>query len=513
MEFLGFLADGMDTGVLATNAEGSIEYANHTFRRVLGVPLHLPLVGTNLLRRLSGASRTDFGEALAKARLGPVQGKLEVMCEDDRTRTIRIALQAIDRKGRPTVLILAKDETDVIETTRALHETEASLRLLSGQLLQIQDEERRRMARDLHDITGQKLAVVIMSLAAMAKTHQKVEPAKEEAFTEVIGLVRQVEEEIRTLSYLLHPPMLDELGLAPALHWYAEGFTKRSNIKVDLSIPRSLPRLSRDREIALFRVVQESLTNVLRHSGSTEARIRAGADDKSLRIWVEDSGHGFLTARHNLPADKSVSGKVKFGVGILGMCERLQQLGGALDVRSTSHGVQVCAMVPIEIAKEAGAILEEATPEYERQAPQPVRQEKGLSRRILVAEDHEVVRRGIRSLLAAEADLEICGEAVDGAEAIEKACALAPDLVILDLTMPRVGGLLAARVIRERNSTVKILVFTNHSYNLVQSMLRNVGCEGYVHKSRASADLIRGIRAVLNGDKFFDSEIARVRSA
>lgn len=387
LEFFGFLADGMGIGVLTTDSQGTIEYANDTSRRVLGVPLHLSLLGTSLLRRLSAGSGDDFREALAQASLGPVQGKLEVMGEGDRRRTVRIALQAIDREGRPTVVILARDETDVIETTRALHETEASLRSLSGQLMQIQDEERRRMARDLHDVTGQKLAVIIMSLATLAKSHQKVDPGKEEGFAGVIGLVRQVEEEIRTLSYVLHPPMLDELGLGPALHWYAEGFTKRSKIKVGLSIPSSLPRLSRDKEIAVFRIVQEALTNVLRHSGSPDAKIRATADDQSLRVWVEDSGHGFLNLSRDALADNAGHGKVKFGVGILGMRERLQQLGGALDVHSTSRGVRVCARVPIETNEEY-AVSEKAVAEYERHVPQPVRRDKESRRRILIPEDH-----------------------------------------------------------------------------------------------------------------------------
>ena len=139
--------------------------------------------------------------------------------------------------------------------------------------------------------------------------------------------------------------------------------------------------------------------------------------------------------------------------------------------------------------------------------------ERNRRHRILIADDHELMRRGVQTLLAGETDLEICGEAVNGLEAISKTHQLRPDLVIMDLTMPRLGGVAAAGEIRKRFPSAKVLVFTNHTSNQVRIMVRNMGCHGYVSKERASADLIRAIRAVLAGGEFYDSAIVQTRAA
>jgi len=510
MEFFGMLADGMSIGILATDLQGAIHYANQTFCDILGIPIFSTADGANILHRFPSPSREAFARTLAKAAIGPSKGRFEITSSDGSEHTIRLAMQSIRQRGRVLVWIVARDVTEMIETRQALHETEASLHSLSGRLLQIQDEERRRMARELHDITGQKLAVLIMSLSQLARHGGLEDAGVDRTLTEAADLLREVDEEVRTLSYLLHPPMLDELGLGAALHWYAEGFARRSSISVDVDIA-DLPRLSREKETALFRVVQEALTNVLRHSSSKTARIRGVVEDDALRVYVEDSGRGF---REETVSDNT-GRKVTLGVGIRGMRERLQQLGGALQIQPLAPGTQVCASVPI------GEEIEQAWPEgmetaIPKKAPSQRQNLPGGSAapwRILVAEDHEVVRRGIQALIEVEPDLDICGEAVDGIETVNKARQLQPDLIILDLTLPEMGGLTAARKIREANADVKILVFTNHSYPMVQPMINNVGCNGYIHKSHAASDLIRGIRALMNGETFFNPDVASSLSA
>jgi PAS domain S-box-containing protein len=219
------------------------------------------------------------------------------------------------------------------------------VRELSARLLQIQDEERRRIARELHDSVGQMLAAVSMNLSHVHREAGALTPASARALEENIGLVEQISTEIRTISHLLHPPLLDEVGLQSALQWYIDGFSERSKINVNLELPDDFGRLPRNLEITLFRVVQECLTNIHRHSGSSTAAIRVARSENEVRLEVSDAGKG-------IPADMQnglSSGKLS-GVGLRGMSERLRQMGGQLAVTSNSTGTQVVANLPLEAA-------------------------------------------------------------------------------------------------------------------------------------------------------------------
>jgi signal transduction histidine kinase/ActR/RegA family two-component response regulator len=508
-ESFGLLADGLGIGLALVDSGGDVRYCNATFNHALDFsPNAHGNSGSNLLDRLTSASRSDLVDALSRAKCFPVDGKFELLAQDGRLRTFHVSLSPSSTRVRDrNIWILAHEVTELIEAGKALDDSKGSVSFLSARLMQAQDAERRRMARDLHDITGQELAVILMSLTRLSNGIGNPAFDAKAELAETVALVRKVENEIRTLSYLLHPPMLDELGLKSALGWYIEGFSKRSKIQVDLDIQEALPRLSRDKEIAIFRVVQESLTNVLRHAHSSTARIRAEAKSGRLLLYVEDSGQGFPARL--LPAGKSE--KVVPGVGIYGMRERLEQLGGVLTIESTPRGAQVCASVPL--GGEAGdPPAEELASEMQVMTAEPA-QPDGPPYRILIADDHELMRVGIHTLLDGQPDLEICGDAVDGFDAVAKARALKPDLVIMDLIMPRMGGFSAAQQIHGARPSTKILVFTNYSYGQVEAMIRTIGCDGYVSKSRASTDLILALRTVLGGDQFFDSRVVHSQSA
>jgi len=368
---------------------------------------------------------------------------------------------------------------------------------LNARVLQLQDEERRRMARDLHDTVGQEIVVALMTLDTIARTWEKPEPAARGKLLEAIEWLRKVESDIRTFSYLLHPPMLDDLGLGSALSWYMEGLSRRSGINIHVSIPKSLPRLSLPAEIALFRIAQESLSNVIRHSQSKQASVRVVLEPHSLKLSIRDRGRGF-NATHN--------GSASSGVGIEGMRGRIMAQGGTLEVRSSPKGTVVIATVPLSGREQVPASLAGS------HRPKPRKPKASASTstsddvtRVLIVDDHEVTRKGIRALLSQEKGLEICGEAKSGMEAIQKAQQLAPDLVILDLSMPDGGGFSAAHRIREAGLTPKILVYTTHSFPQLEVTARAAGCDGFVVKSSGTEDLLRGIRAVLNGSQFYSS--------
>ena len=268
--------------------EGIVLYANEQFRNMIGIPARHQSGQSNLDNFISAQSWISLHTALKEAMNQPMEGQLLVDTILDEPRTIRLSMSPFVKGKRVTIRILATEVTELIEKNKALRDTEASLHSLSARILQLQDAERRRIARDLHDITGQELAVVVMSLNHLANNLGKPGLNAREAITDSVALVRKVEEEIRTLSYVLHPPLLDELGLGSALHWYAEGFTKRSGVRVNVDDPTDLPRLSRDKEIALFRVVQESLdANVLQTLGQFY-----GSPSGFFRGWMRASVRG-----------------------------------------------------------------------------------------------------------------------------------------------------------------------------------------------------------------------------
>jgi signal transduction histidine kinase len=225
-------------------------------------------------------------------------------------------------------------EEKVQQRTAELNDANHNLGELSARLLHLQDEERRRIARELHDSVGQTLAALSMNLAAVGADIEKLAKTAS-VITDSAALVNDMSTDIRTISYLLHPPLLDEAGLSSALTWYVRGFAERSKIDIDLQIPEGFGRLSRDLETAIFRVVQECLTNIHRHSGSAVARIVIAHSDGHVRVEVEDKGKG-ISSQKRSEITSSPTGTP--GVGIRGMRERLRQLGGALDIRSDGEG-------------------------------------------------------------------------------------------------------------------------------------------------------------------------------
>jgi PAS domain S-box-containing protein len=224
-----------------------------------------------------------------------------------------------------------------------LHKSEKSLRELSLHLLRTQDEERRRIGRDLHDSLGQCLTALKIKLDILASPvgRRNVEAGPELA--ECVRLAEESLKEVRTISYLMYPPMLEEMGLQSAIRWYLDGFSARSGISTTIEVDSDFGRLQRDVELALFRVLQESLTNVHRHSGSQTAHIRLLVKDGVATLEVTDTGKGIPSGRLE-QSGQDWTGVL--GVGLRGMNERMRQLGGWLEVVSTEDGTTVSAVVP-----------------------------------------------------------------------------------------------------------------------------------------------------------------------
>jgi len=269
---------------------------------------------------------------------------------------LALTTEARERKRAEDQLRQAHDELEqrVIERTAELSQAlarlesevrisekkEEQLRNLSLRLMTLQDEERRRIARELHDSAGQTLAAMKMSMSLI----RRIETAPDvlPLLDDLDALADEALQEVRTTSYLLHPPLLDEAGIASAARWFVEGFARRSGIRVDCDIPERMERPPRDCELVLFRVLQESLTNVHRHSGASAASVRLTRDTDQLQLEVGDNGTGIPEERL-----RRFNTSVGTGVGITGMRERVRELGGHLEIHSVKTGTTVSVALPV----------------------------------------------------------------------------------------------------------------------------------------------------------------------
>src|ERR1700732_1756740 len=498
------LVEAINEGAAPLDAQGTVLYANARFAEFLNVPLE-KFIGAPIQSHVPPAAHEKLWALVQESLSDNTKGEISLQTQEGRPRLIQFSLSAVKNSIPQTICVVATELTELAEANEALKANEEALRQLSSRLLQLQDEERRHIARDLHDITGQKLAFQSIVLSQL---HNSVtDPTTKSAVAECQQLTNQISEEIRTLSYLLHPPLLDELGLSSAVHWYTQGFEKRTGIHVDVDIPRDFLRLPADVETTLFRVIQESLTNVHRYADSLKAFIHVKRVGDEVNLEIGDYGKG-IRAEVLKSSRDSVA---PLGVGIQGMKERMRQLSGRLEVTSRPNkGTIVTATLPIRVLRP------EPAPDSNRLRVEESSNANGETRetaedvrcRILIADDHEVLRRGIRTMLESEKEWEVCGEAFDGQEVVEKAATLNPDLVILDINMPVLNGVAAVRQILRNRPQTKILVFSVHDSDQTVREILSAGAHGYLSKAKAGQELVQVVKLLLSGETFFPTKAA-----
>jgi len=365
------LAQADPFGMVIGNLTGELTYINPALLKTLGysenevnagkvrwdtlTPPEYAAIDALAVQQLRASGRCDIYEK-------------EYLAKDGRRVPILVGAATIDGAGQDSevaafvtdltplkraeeALRRGNDELEkkVAERTAALNaeildrqRAETSLRKLTGRLLRTQDEERRHMARELHDHAGQTLVALGMNLAALQSAAAGQDPKLATLATESQQLSDDLSKELRTLSYLLHPPLLDEVGLNSALRWYVDGFSERSKIKVDLELPEDFGRLPKELELVVFRVVQESLTNIHRHSGSSSARISLARAKGAVHFEISDTGKGIS------PEKQQEMTAAKAGVGVRGMEERVRQFDGTLQIVSDGGGTRVVVTLPVE---------------------------------------------------------------------------------------------------------------------------------------------------------------------
>lgn len=346
-------------------------------------------------------------------------------------------------------------ETRISERTSELAQATKRLRELSASLLQTQDEERRRIARELHDGIGQDVAAIKMNLSRITRERTRLSEAAGRALDDNILLVEEASQQIRTMSHLLHPPLLDEVGLESALRWYAEGFAERSKIKVQMDLaPGFGDHIARDLALSIFRIVQECLTNIHRHSGSPTALIAIDCTEKEIVLRIEDHGNGISREKQL----RVFSGESS-GVGLRGMQERVRQFAGTLELQSDATGTKVTATIPVPTA----GISAFAAPESESgEGPSGGSESPADDAPTVLCIDDDPTGLLTRRLLLESAGYRVI-EARSGSEGIDLFRAANADAVILDYWMSEMKGTAVAFELKRIDPTVPIIVLSGVS--------------------------------------------------
>jgi PAS domain S-box-containing protein len=386
---LAAIVDSSDDAIVSKSLDGIITSWNRGAERLFGytaeeaVGQHITLIvptdrrheEATILEKLKRGERVDHFETIRIRKDGTtLEISLTISPVKDAagrvTGASKVARDISDRKQAERALRESQEQlralADGLETkvrirtqqleqrnTEVLQQSE-QLRELSNRLQQAQDNERRHLARELHDSAGQIISALGMNLASIAQ-HVRQDPLLIKATQDSEELVQQLNKEIRTMSYLLHPPLLDESGLPEAIRWYVQGLTERSGLSIEISISENFGRLPSENELAVFRIVQECLTNIHRHSGSKTATIRLSRDAKSVSVEIQDDGTG-------IPAGKlSEIQAQRSGVGITGMRERVRHFSGVMNIQSDEKGTKILVTFPIPMT---------ATSEREKMPPQ-----------------------------------------------------------------------------------------------------------------------------------------------
>jgi len=425
--------------------------------------------------------QTKFSESLALIRdrflrQGRWQGEVLHTCKDGRLVTVlsrwaltrdpdtnsglimeaNINITPTKEAEKQLQILVQTLETRIADRTQELQEATEKLRELSGKLLRTQDEERRRIARELHDGVGQLLAAMNMNFSNLKN---ELDGVGEEAFRYVdenVALVEQASQEIRTISHLLHPPLLDVMGLESALRWYVDGYSKRSKITVEMELtPGFSDGLPRDFALSLFRIVQECLTNIHRHSESASAHIVVQRSPGEITLGINDDGKGIP-----LEIQSKISSGASSGVGLRGIRERIRQFGGRLEVHSGEGGTQIIATLPLP--KRGSPELETVEEKASGTLLDDNAVQSGHKTATILCIDDEPAGLLPRKLLLESAGYRVI-EARSGEEGIQLFQSEKIDAVILDYWMSGMKGTAVATELKRMKPAVPIIVLSGMS--------------------------------------------------
>jgi PAS domain S-box-containing protein len=347
---LAAIVDSSEDAIVSKDLNGVITSWNRGAEHLFGYAAE-EAIGRNIMLIIPADRKEEETGILKRIRQGERIDHFETLRLKKDGTLIDLSLTISPVKDDAGHIVGAsKVGRDISERKRA--EQAEQLRKLSSNLLRTQDEERRRIARELHDSAGQMIAVLSMNLAGLSQ-HASDNPTLVKALDETQNLLQELNKEIRTTSYLLHPPLLDHNGLRHAINWYIEGLSQRSALKINLDVAENFGRLHEDLELTIFRIVQEALTNIHRHSGSRTATIRLSRDAERVMLDIQDYGKGISPEKlAGIKAQRT-------GVGIAGMRERVRHLQGEMNIQSNANGALISVILPADLQPTEPALPED----------------------------------------------------------------------------------------------------------------------------------------------------------
>ncbi len=333
------IVESSDDAIVSKDMNGIISSWNAGAEHIFGFKAE-DVIGQPITVIIPSELQEEEGHILKRLRAGEHIDHYETirLRKDGSRVNISLTISPV-RNSLGRVIGASKIARDITERKRV--EKIAKESEISARLLQVQDEERRRIARELHDGVGQLLTAVGMNISVIQKEKDQLSPDAAQRITENSALIQQASADIRTVSYLLHPPLLDEVGLQSALQWYVDGFTERSKIAVKLELPSDLNRMPQDYELCLFRIAQECLTNIHRHAECSSALVRLSKSQGNVVLEVCDDGRGI-----SQDVQAMIGSGRTAGVGLRGMRERAALLGGTFAIESNGHGACVRVTLP-----------------------------------------------------------------------------------------------------------------------------------------------------------------------
>ena len=397
-------------------------------------------------------------------------------------------------------------EQRVLDRTRDLVASNHRLQALASELTLAEQRERKRLASELHDYLAQILALGRIKMSQLRQKLSATEPPVQQLVGEIDNLLEKAGEYTRSLMAKLNPPVLDELGLPSALTWLAKQMPLHG-LMVDVRLAQEQVTLPDDQAVLLFQSVRELLINVAKHAGTDRATVTLKVDpEQDLRIEVQDHGRGFDPI--------AMEGKSENGhFGLFSVRERMQAMGGSLDVKSRpGDGTTITMVLPLAKAKsgepampfreEGVAAARQLSEQSVFQIPHaPYHPPPGNTIRLLLVDDHTMVRQGLRSLLESYEDVEIVGEGSNGEEAIELVEQLRPALVVMDINMPKKNGIEATARIKARWPETVVIGLSVQAGEEARRAIVNAGGSVLLTKEAAVDELYRTIREVLDGEK------------
>jgi PAS domain S-box-containing protein len=516
--------ESMNDGAVTLSKDGTIAYCNRQFVDFLGTPLE-QTIGLTFLSFVAAEDRLQIEMLLRQELENSFRAELLLQCAYGSAIPVRLSarrlsdksavywcgivtdlrgekLQHTLRESEGRLRVFASTlEQRVQERTRELIASRERLRALANELNMTEQRERKRMARELHDYPAQLLALSIMKLAQI-KQQQGMPPVIADLIYKVQDLIVEALNYTRTLVSDLCPPMLDDLGFQSALRWLAEQM-KRHQLSVTIDMRQEDIKLPGEHALLLFQSVRELLINVSKHSGAEEATVSLCQHGDELRIEVQDSGVGFDTYTKS----GGVNGA---NFGLFSIRERMQALGGSLELESAAEkGTKATLVLPlVEVSgKGLGVRGEEAKkPEISHKAPRmsegrseyasPLTPHASRRVRVMLVDDHAMVRQGLRSLLDSYTDIEVVGEASNGEEALVDMATQQPEIVVMDINMPKMNGIEATSAIRNRYPDVNVIGLSVQNGGEMQQAMLKAGAAVLLSKEAAVDQLYQTIQTV-----------------